>query len=94
MNDKIATARLDFSNASLAVELPVYKGTQGPDAMDIRTLYSKSGKLSYDPGFMATASCRSAISYIDGEKGELLYRGYPINNWPFPAITWTPATFF
>lgn len=78
MNDKIATARLDFSNNAPAVELPVYKGTQGPDAIDMRALYSKSGKLSYDPGFMATASCQSAISYIDGEKGELLYRGYPI----------------
>lgn len=78
MNDKIATAKLDFSDSSPAVDLPVYKGTQGPDAIDMRALYSKSGKLSYDPGFMATASCQSAISYIDGEKGELLYRGYPI----------------
>lgn len=78
MNDKIATARLDFSDSSSAVDLPVYKGTQGPDAIDMRALYSKAGKLSYDPGFMATASCQSAISYIDGEKGELLYRGYPI----------------
>ncbi|MCM1129939.1 MAG: citrate synthase [Alistipes senegalensis] len=78
MNNKIATARLDFSNSSPAVDLPVYKGSMGPDAIDMRALYSKSGKLSYDPGFMATASCQSAISYIDGEKGELLYRGYPI----------------
>ncbi|MCM1512935.1 MAG: citrate synthase [Oxalobacter formigenes] len=78
MNNKIATARLDFSNSAPAVDLPVYKGSMGPDAIDMRALYSKSGKLSYDPGFMATASCQSAISYIDGEKGELLYRGYPI----------------
>jgi citrate synthase len=50
----------------------------GPDVIDIRKLYGQTGKFTYDPGFMSTASCNSAITYIDGDKGELLYRGYPI----------------
>jgi citrate synthase len=50
----------------------------GPDVIDIRPLYAKTGKFTYDPGFMSTASCRSAITYIDGDKGILMYRGYPI----------------
>lgn len=78
MNQKISDAALTFSDKTLTVDLPVYSGTMGPDAIDMRSLYTKADKLSYDPGFMATASCQSAISYIDGEKGELLYRGYPI----------------
>jgi citrate synthase len=51
----------------------------GPDVIDIRKLYGQTGKFTYDPGFMSTASCNSAITYIDGDKGELLYRGYPID---------------
>ncbi len=78
MNEKISTVKLNFSDNTPAIELPVYKGTIGADAIDMRPLYNTAGKLSYDPGFMATASCQSSISYIDGEKGELLYRGYPI----------------
>lgn len=78
MNDTISKVMLNFSDNKPAVELPVYKGSIGPNAIDMRSLYNQSGTLSYDPGFMATASCQSAISYIDGEKGELLYRGYPI----------------
>lgn len=78
MNDQSSTAKIDFSDKTSPIELPVYKGTIGPDAIDMRSLYNRTGKLSFDPGFMATASCQSAISYIDGEKGELLYRGYPI----------------
>ncbi|QJR14897.1 citrate synthase [Usitatibacter palustris] len=60
------------------LELPVYGGTIGPDVIDIRTLYGKTGKFTYDPGFLATASCSSKITYIDGDAGVLLYRGYPI----------------
>lgn len=71
-------ATLQFSDGSPAIELPVYKGTMGPDVLDIRKLYGQTGKFTYDPGFMSTASCRSQITYIDGDKGELLYRGYPI----------------
>ena len=69
---------LSFSNGSPSVELPVYQGTIGPDVIDIRKLYAQTGMFTYDPGFLSTASCQSSITYIDGDKGELLYRGYPI----------------
>ena len=78
MNDTENKATLSFSDGTPSVDLPIYKGTIGPDAIDVRGLYGSTGKVSYDPGFMATATCSSAISYIDGESGELLYRGYPI----------------
>lgn len=71
-------ATLSFSDGSPAMDLPVYKGSVGPDVIDIRKLYAQTGKFTYDPGFLSTASCQSAITYIDGDKGELLYRGYPI----------------
>jgi citrate synthase len=71
-------ATLSFSDGSPSVEFPVHKGTVGPDVIDIRTLYGKTGKFTYDPGFLSTAACNSKITYIDGDKGELLYRGYPI----------------
>jgi citrate synthase len=61
-----------------SLDLPVYGGTIGPDVFDIRSLYGKSGMFTYDPGFMSTASCQSKITYIDGDQGVLLYRGYPI----------------
>jgi citrate synthase len=60
------------------LDLPVYGGTMGPDVFDIRSLYGKTGMFTYDPGFMSTASCQSQITYIDGDQGILLYRGYPI----------------
>ena len=71
-------ATLSFSDGSPSMELPVYKGTIGPDVIDIRKLYAQTGKFTYDPGFLSTASCESSITYIDGDKGELLYRGCPI----------------
>src|SRR5215208_5258287 len=71
-------ATLSFSNGSPSVELPVYHGSVGPDVIDIRKLYAQTGKFTYDPGFLSTAACNSTITYIDGDKGELLYRGYPI----------------
>src|SRR3954464_9889557 len=71
-------ATLSFSNGSPSVEMPVYQGTIGPDVIDIRKLYAQTGMFTYDPGFISTASCQSTITYIDGDKGELLYRGYPI----------------
>ncbi|PCE22585.1 citrate (Si)-synthase [Paraburkholderia acidicola] len=80
MNDSTTHATLTFSDGSDAIDLPIYKGTLGPDVIDIRKLYGQTGKFTYDPGFMSTASCNSAITYIDGDKGELLYRGYPIDN--------------
>ncbi len=60
------------------VEFPVMTGTHGNDVIDIRTLGAKTGLFTYDSGFLSTASCKSTITYIDGDKGELLYRGYPI----------------
>jgi citrate synthase len=71
-------ATLSFSNGSPSVELPVYAGSVGPDVIDIRKLYAQTGMFTYDPGFLSTGSCQSSITYIDGDKGELLYRGYPI----------------
>ncbi len=71
-------ATLTFNDGTPAMEIPIYKGTIGPEVLDIRALHAKTGKFTYDPGFLSTASCNSAITYIDGDKGELLYRGYPI----------------
>jgi citrate synthase len=71
-------AKLSFSDGSPDIDLPIYKGTVGPDVIDIRKLYGQAGKFTYDSGFLSTASCNSKITYIDGDKGELLYRGYPI----------------
>ena len=60
------------------VELPILSPTAGPDVLDIRKLYGQADVFTYDPGFTSTASCDSTITYIDGDKGELWYRGYPI----------------
>ncbi len=73
-------AKLSFSDGTPDIELPIYKGTQGPDVIDIRKLYGQTGKFTYDPGFLSTAACSSKITFIDGDKGELLYRGYPIED--------------
>src|SRR5216117_2531084 len=78
MNNSETKATLSFSDSTPSVEFPIYKGTVGPDVIDIRKLYATTGMFTYDPGFMSTAACQSAITYIDGDKGELLYRGYPI----------------
>lgn len=75
LSDKKATLNIE---GGASIELPVYSGSVGPDVLDIRKLYGQSGMFTFDPGFMSTASCESAITYIDGDKGELLYRGYPI----------------
>jgi len=74
--DTKTTAKLETDSGSL--ELPVYQGTLGADVIDIGSLYRVSGKFTYDPGFTATASCQSKITFIDGDEGVLLYRGYPI----------------
>jgi citrate synthase len=60
-------------------QLPVYRGSIGPDVLDVRKLYGQAGLFTYDPGFTSTASCESAITYIDGDAGILEYRGYPID---------------
>jgi citrate synthase len=76
MPEKLAT--LSFSDGTPSVDFPVLGGSEGPDVIDVRALYAKTGKFTYDPGFMSTASCRSSITYIDGDAGILQYRGYPI----------------
>src|ERR687890_1051113 len=70
------TVTLDGSNRSAS--LPLISGSLGPDVFDIRKLYGELGVFTYDPGYGATASCESRITYIDGDEGVLLYRGYPI----------------
>ncbi|HEV2188592.1 MAG TPA: citrate synthase [Stellaceae bacterium] len=67
----------DNSNGK-SIDLPVLEGSVGPKVIDVRSLYAKTGYFTYDPGFMATAACRSSITYIDGDEGVLMYRGYPI----------------
>ena len=74
----------EHGTATLAVhdqtiEFPVYSGTVGPDVVDISTLFSKAGVFTYDPGFTSSAACKSDITFIDGDKGILLHRGYPID---------------
>jgi len=61
-------------------EFPIQDGTVGPSVIDIRSLYAQTGMFTFDPGFTSTASCESAITYIDGDRGELLYRGYSIDD--------------
>src|SRR5213080_3883998 len=73
--EKMTTVKLPDGRS---LEFPALAGTMGPQVIDIRTLYAKSGMFTYDPGFLSTASCSSKITYIDGDAGVLLYRGYPI----------------
>ena len=70
-------AKLDLNGEN--INFNVHEGTIGPDVIDISKLYSESGRFTYDPGFTSTANCKSSITFIDGEKGILLYRGYPID---------------
>jgi citrate synthase len=70
------SAKLTVGDKTL--DMPIYRGTTGPDVIDIRRLYSEAGVFTFDPGYTSTGSCSSAITFIDGDKGELLYRGYPI----------------
>jgi citrate synthase len=67
-----------ISEEGTEASLPVLEGTMGPPAVDIQNLYARFGLLAFDPGFRSTASCKSAITYVDGDRGILLYRGYPI----------------
>ena len=74
MTEKLAILTMDDNRR---IELPVYSGTLGPDVIDVQSLVGE-GLFTYDPGYVSTASCESKITYIDGEKGILLHRGYPI----------------
>lgn len=76
MSETNKTVKVDFGNGTIA-EFPVYQPTIGQDVVDFRT-FGKYGFWSYDPAFLATAACESKITYIDGDKGQLFYRGYPI----------------
>ncbi|MEX2643103.1 MAG: citrate synthase [Acetobacterales bacterium] len=75
-NSKVMVLTEPGTNHS--IDLPIKEGTVGPRVIDIRQLYSKLGMFTYDPGFTSTSNCESKITFIDGEKGELMYRGYPI----------------
>ncbi len=77
MADPKGTATLTFGDKK--IEMPVYSPSVGPDVIDIRKLYAQGDVFTFDPGFTSTAACESDITYIDGDKGELLYRGYPID---------------
>ncbi len=77
MTESTKTATLTIDGQTY--ELPVHSPTLGPDVIDIRKLYAQAGVFTYDPGFTSTASCDSTITYIDGDKGELLHRGYTID---------------
>ena len=86
MSQKISAAATE-SNKNVKVidnvsgkesSFPILTGTEGPPVIDIRKLYAETGYFTYDPGFIATGSCESKITYIDGDKGILLHRGYPI----------------
>ena len=76
MADQTKTATLSLDGRSY--DLPVFKPTLGPEVVDIRKLYDQADVFTFDPGFTSTAACESAITFIDGDKGELLHRGYPI----------------
>ncbi|PID60580.1 MAG: citrate (Si)-synthase [Gammaproteobacteria bacterium] len=75
MSDRAATLTTDDGKSA---DLPRLSPTCGPDALDVRSLYGKTGTFTYDPGYASTASCKSSITFIDGDEGVLLYRGYPI----------------
>ena len=74
-----AAGTATLTHGDKSVELPVLAGSTGPDVIDIRKLYGATGAFTYDPGFTSTASCESALTFIDGDKGVLLHRGYPID---------------
>ncbi len=74
----IKTAKLSVGDKDYS--FPVYDGTIGPEVIDVSKLYAETGMFTYDPGFTSTGSCESKITYIDGDEGVLLYRGYPIED--------------
>src|SRR3954466_15283149 len=78
LGQSAGTMTLTDDATGKSIKLPVIEGSIGPKVIDVRKLYAQTGYFTYDPGFMATAACRSSITYIDGDEGILLYRGYPI----------------
>ena len=87
---KKKTFTLTDNSSGEQIELPVMEGTVGPRVIDVRRLYAETGCFTYDPGYTSTGSCESRITYIDGEEGVLLYRGYPIQelatNCDYPEV--------
>ena len=88
--DAKQTFTLTDNRSGQKYELPVVSGSMGPDVIDVRRLYNDSNCFTYDPGFTSTGSCGSKITYIDGDNGVLLYRGYPVDqladNSDFPEV--------
>ncbi len=78
-SDLKETGTVSLTYNGKSVDFPVFKAAHGPDVFDIRALYKHTGAFTFDPGFTSTASCESKITYIDGDEGVLLYRGYPID---------------
>ena len=78
MADNQKTYTLTNDETGVSIKLPVRESTQGPPAIDVSELYKEAGVFTYDPGFMSTASCKSKITFIQGEIGILEYRGFPI----------------
>ena len=72
------TVTVTDNKTGRSIELPVKEATNGPDAVDIGRFFRELGYFTYDPGFVSTASCHSKLTYLDGDQGQLLYRGYPI----------------
>ncbi|MEL6265341.1 MAG: citrate/2-methylcitrate synthase, partial [Pseudomonadota bacterium] len=79
MPDTAQTRTATITVDGRSMDVPVYDAVHGPSVIDIRKLYAELGVFTYDPGFTSTGSCESTITFIDGDKGELLYRGYPID---------------
>ena len=73
------TVTIIDNSTGKSTEFPILRGTHGPPVFDVSALYKNMGMFTYDPGFLSTASCKSRITFIDGEKGVRLYRGYPID---------------
>lgn len=73
------TVTITDNKTGKQIELPVKQSTHGPEAVDIGRFFRETGYFTYDPGFLSTASCQSSLTYLDGSQGELLYRGYPID---------------
>ena len=77
--ESAASVTLTDNTTGKSLDFPIMSGTVGPNVIDIRRLYTETGQFTFDPGFVSTASCESGITYIDGDQGILLYRGYPID---------------
>ena len=74
------TVTLTFNDSGKSIHLPLMGGSVGPAVIDVRKLYADTGYFTYDPGFTSTASCTSNLTYIDGEEGILMHRGYRIED--------------